>query len=254
MSSLKFSVQNKTHRERAQPSARRKWGLLEKHKDYVLRAKDFHAKESRLKILREKATARNPDEFYHGMLSSKTASRTNKRGIKETERESSISLSNAEVRLLKTQDEGYVVTVINQEKHKIDRIMDRLAFHVDNDSHWEYSDQEDQAPELNKGQRKRMRRRKRRENPSRVHRVFADSVQEARTADFKQSPKLNQQISRPQELLIRELNERRSRLSQLEKVLNEIQLQRKLMAPGSKKKIENSDGTVTWKWKTQRKR
>jgi U3 small nucleolar RNA-associated protein 11 len=43
---------------------RRKLGLLEKKKDYVQRARDFHKKEKALLTLQAKAEQRNPDEFY----------------------------------------------------------------------------------------------------------------------------------------------------------------------------------------------
>jgi hypothetical protein len=60
------------HRERSQPNYRSHMGLLEKHKDYVVRAKDFHAKKDRLTTLKRKAEERNPDEFYFKMAKAKT--------------------------------------------------------------------------------------------------------------------------------------------------------------------------------------
>lgn len=46
--------------------------MLEKHKDYVVRAKAFHKKEETLQRLREKAAFRNPDEFYFKMTKTQT--------------------------------------------------------------------------------------------------------------------------------------------------------------------------------------
>lgn len=72
MASLRNAERRPTHRERAQPRARKHLGLLEKHKDYVQRAKDYHKKEDRLRALRRKAAERNPDEFYFRMTQAKT--------------------------------------------------------------------------------------------------------------------------------------------------------------------------------------
>ncbi|KAL8675162.1 MAG: hypothetical protein Q9168_000415 [Polycauliona sp. 1 TL-2023] len=111
MSSMRNAVQRRNHKERAQPANREKWGILEKHKDYSLRAKDYNEKKKRLKILREKAAERNPDEFSYGMLSSKT----DKHGRKIQDR-GNVSLSQDAVKLLKTQDAGYIRTAIQQTR------------------------------------------------------------------------------------------------------------------------------------------
>ncbi|KAL8871129.1 MAG: hypothetical protein Q9198_007480 [Flavoplaca austrocitrina] len=111
MSSMRNAVQRRNHKERAQPANREKWGILEKHKDYTLRAKDYNEKKKRLKILREKAAERNPDEFSYRMLSSTT----DKHGRKIQDR-GNVSLSQDAVKLLKTQDAGYLRTVIQQTR------------------------------------------------------------------------------------------------------------------------------------------
>ena len=72
MSSLKHVAPRREHRERAQPRGREHLGLLEKHKDYKERSRNFHSKQARLTTLRRKAKERNPDEFYFGMQSSKS--------------------------------------------------------------------------------------------------------------------------------------------------------------------------------------
>merc|ERR1711879_141908 len=57
----------KTKHERSQPAHRRKLGMLEKHKDYVQRARDYNEKKEKVRELQEKAALKNPDEFYFHM-------------------------------------------------------------------------------------------------------------------------------------------------------------------------------------------
>lgn len=116
MSSLRNAVQRRNHKERAQPLERSKWGLLEKHKDYSLRAKDHNEKRKRLKILREKAADRNPDEFHFGMMSTRT-----KDGKKIGDQGNKV-LSHDAVKLLKTQDAGYLRTVLQKTRKERERL------------------------------------------------------------------------------------------------------------------------------------
>ncbi|KAA6416370.1 MAG: U3 snoRNP-associated Utp11 [Lasallia pustulata] len=117
MSSMRNAVQRRNHKERAQPLEREKWGVLEKHKDYSLRAKDYNEKKKRLKILRQKAADRNPDEFHFGMMSSKT----HNGGQKLADRGNKV-LSHDAVKLLKTQDAGYLRTMAQRTRKERERL------------------------------------------------------------------------------------------------------------------------------------
>ena len=72
MSSFKNAAPRRDHKERSQPSNRNRLGLLEKHVDYIKRARDYGRKRDEIKRLREKASFRNEDEFYFGMINSGT--------------------------------------------------------------------------------------------------------------------------------------------------------------------------------------
>ncbi|KAK9153133.1 hypothetical protein Sjap_000613 [Stephania japonica] len=111
MSSLRNAIHRRAHKERAQPHARKKFGLLEKHKDYVVRAKAFHKKEEALQKLREKAAFRNPDEFYFKMMKTRTID-----GVHRPESQAR-QYSQEELMLMKTQDIGYILQKLQSDKN-----------------------------------------------------------------------------------------------------------------------------------------
>ncbi|KAK0560274.1 hypothetical protein OC844_003869 [Tilletia horrida] len=118
---LRNVIQRRNHKERSQPSHRKKLGLLEKHKDYVQRAKDHHEKRDRLKRLREKAEMRNKDEFYFGMIRSRTSE-----GVHVQERGAPV-LDNDTALVLKTQDAGYLRNKIKDERKQIDTLIKEIS-------------------------------------------------------------------------------------------------------------------------------
>ncbi|KAF9076050.1 small-subunit processome [Rhodocollybia butyracea] len=121
MTSLRNSIHRRNHKERSQLAHRAKLGFLEKHKDYVKRAKDYHSKQDRLTRLKQKAAERNKDEFYFSMTKEKT-----KGGLHIKDR-GNVALPTDVVKVLKTQDENYIRTMRTAGLKKIDKIKNQLT-------------------------------------------------------------------------------------------------------------------------------
>ncbi|TAQ90738.1 hypothetical protein B7494_g902 [Chlorociboria aeruginascens] len=115
-------------KERAQPQERKKWGLLEKHKDYSARARDFNAKKTKLRALRQKLLDKNPDEFYFGMMSRKGPATTgkNRTGTRDGSRGNKV-LDQEAVRLFKTQDLGYIRTMRCKAMKDVEELEERAV-------------------------------------------------------------------------------------------------------------------------------
>ena len=113
MSSLRNAVKRSTHKERAQPAARKHLGLLEKHSDYKKRADDYKKKTARLKTLTRKAAERNQDEFYFAMTKTVAGERRGPAGANST---------HAATAKLKAEDLRYV----HMRKVVDDRRVDKL--------------------------------------------------------------------------------------------------------------------------------
>ncbi|KAJ4973624.1 hypothetical protein NE237_006798 [Protea cynaroides] len=229
MSSLRNAISRRAHKERAQPQARKKFGLLEKHKDYVLRATAFHKKEETLQKLKEKASFRNPDEFYFKMIRTRTEG-----GVHKPESEAN-KYTNEELMLMKTQDIGYVFQKIQSEKKKIEKLS-AVLHSLDN-----------QAP--NK------------------HIYYAEDREEAKEIQSQAPPRgklpasvdVPDHIKRKTVASYRELEARKSRLNDLEKLYTDMELQKELQKKGRKRKLREDEivcptSRPVYKWRKERKR
>lgn len=258
MSSRAFRsvIHRREHLERHQPAARARFGLLEKKKDYIVRAKNFHTKESRLKALRVKADNRNPDEFYFKMLNSKTKS-----GVHAAEVERGGKVSGDMLQVLRTQDRAYVNVVKGAEDRKIERLQSNL--HVMSTS-----------------------------NPLNKHTVFLDSAKEVGTFDAaeylgtdpallgrtfnrprraqleegggvteeglptKEGRKAAKRARREKEKSYAELDARMERSEKLGKLAGHMELKKALLQKGRRTKVKEADGDspAVYVWKAERKR
>jgi U3 small nucleolar RNA-associated protein 11 len=121
-SSLRNSIHRRNHKERSQLAHRSKLGLLEKHPDYVKRARDYHSKQDRLTRLKQKAAERNKDEFYFSMTKERTkvcgrrvrftiAFKLYEQDGVHIQDRGNVALPTDIVKVLKTQDENYIRTM-----------------------------------------------------------------------------------------------------------------------------------------------
>jgi len=117
---LRRVVHRRVHLERHQPAQRKKLGYLEKHKDYVLRARDYHRKEDGIKKLQRKAFFKNEDEFSMSMINHTTVDGRNRKKGK--------GLSQDEVALVDTQDARYVGMREQMDKKEAARALESLHF------------------------------------------------------------------------------------------------------------------------------
>ncbi|EED88063.1 predicted protein, partial [Thalassiosira pseudonana CCMP1335] len=120
MSSLRNAVKRVTHKERSQPQSRSHLGLLEKSKDYRLRSKDYHNKQSRLSAMRQKAANRNPDEYYFAMTKGKVD------GMRQEMIEK--GLGDDAVRIMKDQDLAYVRMQRLMDGRKVEKLQSSLHY------------------------------------------------------------------------------------------------------------------------------
>jgi U3 small nucleolar RNA-associated protein 11 len=145
---LRHVVRRREHRERAQPAARAaRFGLLEKHKDYKLRAVDYHRKQDALQKLREKASFRNEDEFYMAMNKSQT-----KKGVHTLTRDSTISTK--VLKSMKSQDAAYLQMKRSSDTKRIEQAKQNMHFLMEDEDEEPYAGaegEEDETEPVGKG-------------------------------------------------------------------------------------------------------
>ncbi|SCU92273.1 LAFA_0F09208g1_1 [Lachancea sp. 'fantastica'] len=254
MAKLVHNIQKKQHRERSQESGRSRLGFLEKHKDYVKRAQNFHQKEATLKILREKAQQRNPDEFYHGMHSRSVDSRGLLKQSRHA-RDEDPSLSTAQVKLLKTQDANYVRTLRQNERQVLEKQAQETMF-KSKGAHTVFVDNRDalQSFDAAKHFRTTPEMLARRENRLTRDQLASQGLKTGSAAALKSSGMDVETLHRKRLKKLRQIQQHQERERQLSSVLERMDTQREGMKKGNKKKIQDAEGKVTFKWKKQRKR
>ena len=274
---MRNAVKRITHKERAQPKARAKFGLLEKHKDYVERAADFKKKRTAIKTLKKKAAERNPDEFYFAMHNTGV-----KNGVHQSLPGKSRTIDTPMVRLLKTQDMGYIVHKKSVDDRKAEKLSQNLHFigdaapkkhkiFVQNVDTFDVAKHFDTAPEL-------VGRVFNRPRLQEINKILISGGTEsgADTGSMKR-------IMKKQSKAYNELQSRTKRSAKLTKVMNGLALQRNLMGKGARTKIvvkgaaendadqdrtsgrkrswgddesnrSSDQSTVVYKWKRERRR
>lgn len=103
-------------------------GILEKKKDYKQRAVDFHRKEDRIKSMRQKASMRNPDEFYFGMHKSRVTDGQHKKTAEARQEQFDAEIGMDTIRLMKDQDLSYIRMQKQKDEKKVDRLKSSLHF------------------------------------------------------------------------------------------------------------------------------
>lgn len=253
MSSWKKAAKagQKIHRERHQPKAREHLGLLEKKKDYVARAKDFHDKQATIKLLRKRALNKNPDEFNFHMINSKIKDGVHREKPKEDKH------TPEQIQLMKTQDQKYIAYKRNIEAKKINRLQSQLhmidaaneaennhIFFVDNSDDtktFDLAEKLDTHPALisRRINRPKLSKLKDLKLPK-FNRLQLRKVEKERQRSYKE---LQKRIEREKELTIVQQK------LEMERALKD----RKVTKPKLIKK-ETKDNPPIYKWKFERKR
>ena len=112
----------------------------ETSQDYSLRAQNYNEKKRHLKILRQKAADRNPDEFHFAMMNAQTRDG----GVKVANRGNE-PLGQAVTRLLKTQDAGYLRTVAQKTRKAIQQLQQKVTLDDTGDRLRALNDSEDET-------------------------------------------------------------------------------------------------------------
>jgi U3 small nucleolar RNA-associated protein 11 len=287
-SSLRNAVKRVTHKERSQPTKRAHLGALEKHQDYVKRARDYHKKEDVVNAAKQRAALRNPDEFYFGMHKSVVDAETGKhrktqQAVRE-EFERTVGDADA-IRVLKDQDLQYIRLQRQRDAKKVEKLKASLhsidlrpsvaaagstfgegegssfankrqhTLFVDSNEELETFDVArhfDTLPELVDRSHNRLK----------VDQLLEQAEAEgslAKSVTKKQKQtvtRATRKQAKARASAYREMIEREKRIEKLTNVEAQLVLERQLAAPGRKRKIKAAvDGKpAVYKWRRKRLR
>lgn len=268
MSSRAFRsvVRRREHYERHQPEARARFGLLEKKKDYVVRAKNFHLREKRISALKKRAENKNPDEFYFGMTSGKTKGGVHEK-VKAADK-AKPELTKELLAVMQTQDVRYVGTLIAAEGKKIERLAATLHMPTLEASdvhgkgkHTVFVERAEDAADFSAAEffdvepalitQTHNRPRK----GTKTKAAASAPAAAAAAAGPKGGKSRKERREAPSTVAYAELAERRARVAKLKSVGAHMDLCRSLQKPGKRTKVADAKGgaPAQYKWRAERK-
>ncbi|KAG1948107.1 probable U3 small nucleolar RNA-associated protein 11 [Pimephales promelas] len=252
MSSFRKASKTKQrdHKERSQLGFRKHLGLLEKKKDYKLRANDYHRKQKTILALRKKAMDKNPDEFNFKMIHNQLQD-----GVHVIKPEETV-MTDEQKKMMRTQDIRYVEMKRVSEMKKIERMKSELHFLDVNEEkknkHVFYVDSKKEVKDFDLATRLNT-------VPALVDRVYNRPTIETLTnksvlgaVESKSIKKLSKQ--RKQQYL--RLSERIDREQAMFVITQKIQTRKDLQDKVKKVKVrkETSTAPAIYKFETKRKR
>ncbi len=197
-----------------------------------------------MKALKKKASERNPDEFYFKMNTSKVA------GGKHVDIIDN-SLGVEEIKLLKTQDIGYVAYRKSIDDHKIEKLKSSLHFIGESKplNHTVFVDDSDKLHSFDPAEHFDT-------SPELVERSF-NRIKKGELEKMVESGNIPAtKVTRKQSQSYKELKQRSDRATKLGRVVSKLHMQKAVMGKGSKRKIVSKDehgkDKVVFKWKRQR--
>ncbi|CAG0900607.1 unnamed protein product [Cyprideis torosa] len=266
MASLRNAFKSqKVHRERHQPQARERLGLLEKKKDYRQRARDYNEKKAAIKFLKQKALNRNPDEFRFHMVNSRVEDG------EHLELEKEDTHTPEQIALMQTQDFKYVTFKRTLEMKKIEKLQNDHHIFPEVESgdaggiplrkHTFFVDSKQEAKKFNPAKRLRT-------HPSLLKRSFnRPTIDALMSGEFKiqgidpEDPYQLLRCSKKNKKSFEELKKRVEREKQLSVVQRKLEIKRHLakIKDGRDSKPEKvapatADAAPVYKWKAERKR
>lgn len=233
---------SREHRERAQPANRTRLGLLEKKKDYILRARDFQSKKKRLQSMKVKAAYKNPDEFYFGMVKSRVDKATGRvRGEAEHE-----SLSGEVIKLMKSQDLKHIQEMIRVNESKLEGFKAEHAIVIGET----FKTQQATTKKGKGGHIKFI------EDDEELADLILDNTEESEVAgDSENTTETKNTIPSAKDQIIQEYQSRFDRIQTLKLAERKLLQEKLAVAKGSKRKIkDDADGIAVYKFAQERKK
>lgn len=230
---------SREHRERAQPANRTRLGLLEKKKDYILRARDFQSKKKRLQSMKVKAAYKNPDEFYFGMVKSRVDKATGRvRGEAEHE-----TLPGEVIKLMKSQDLKHIQEMIRVNEGKLEGFKAEHAIIIG-----EAFKKQAQTT----GDRKKGSHVKFIEDDDELADLILDNTEKD---DADAVAVADEAVALAKDQIIQEHQARLDRIKTLKLAERKLLQEKLAVAKGSKRKVkEDADGIPVYKFAQERKK